>query len=154
MAPSVPSIGEGQGYRPCLRNRDPNDQAFASEAPLSKKKCPQGPGFCKRTATGREVEIMGEQVVEFESFGPRTPTKDEASDRNSEGSWEMLELCLLERISQSLSVPDLCRLSQVLHESKTLGSPYNEILVVPICRGIRVYARRSVHWAPSFALEM
>jgi hypothetical protein len=99
----------GQAFRACLRNRDRNDPFFGSDAapPCSKRVC--------SVAGGR----LESHSVSAENNTSATASKTSADDGGGEDSckknsgWESLELCLLERITRSLSVTDLCRLSQV-----------------------------------------
>jgi len=122
MAPVVASFNQASSsVRSCARIRD-SDEA---EAPLNKRLC----SLRARVSTGiqsseRKTEFqsstsspMCEDVECDESFGPGTPTKgegvSESSRKISAGGWESLELCLLERVTRSLSVKDLSRLSQV-----------------------------------------
>ncbi|KAH9552730.1 hypothetical protein CY35_09G081600 [Sphagnum magellanicum] len=99
----------GQAFRACLRNRDRNDPFFGSDAapPCSKRVC---------SAAGGRLESHS---VSAENNTSATASKTSADDGGGEESceknsgWESLELCLLERITRSLSVTDLCRLSQV-----------------------------------------
>lgn len=123
MAPVVASFNQASSsVRSCARIRDSDEV----EAPLNKRLC----SLRARVFTGiqpseRKTEFrastsspMCEDVECEESFGPGTPTKGEGASESSRkisaGGWESLELCLLERVTPSLSVKDLCRLSQVL----------------------------------------
>ena len=114
MAPLVSSCN--QAFR--LRSREVDD-----EAPRSKRMCASGVRAYGNSAIGKmEAEKCSQSAgdsVEIESFGPGTPTKDDESidpARKSSGGWDTLELCLLERVTRSLSVSDLCRLAQVINQ--------------------------------------
>lgn len=114
MAPVVTSCN--QAFRSCSRSREPD-----GEAPPSKRVCSSGGRVCLEVIEKLEVEKGGpsvEGIAELDVFGPGTPTKnDEPLEpvRKLVGGWGTLELCLLERVTRSLSTSDLCRLSQVLH---------------------------------------
>lgn len=125
------SCGQVVVSRACLRNRDPNDLLFAAdEVPNSSKR------LC--VAADRELEPPsvvsvyeksaaaadhGVQAITLQRRPVTSPQQSSvAAAAAAEGNheewkmnkgWEALELCLLERITRSLSVADLCRLSQV-----------------------------------------
>jgi len=124
------SCGQVVVSRACLRNRDPNDLLFAAdEVPNSSKR------LC--VAADRELESPsvvsvyeksaaaadhGVQAITLQRRPVTSPQQSSVAAAAAEGNheewkmnkgWEALELCLLERITRSLSLADLCRLSQV-----------------------------------------
>ena len=144
MAPVVASFNQASSsVRSCARIRD-SDEA---EAPLNKRLC----SLRARVSTGiqsseRKTEFqsstsspMCEDVECDESFGPGTPTKGEGASESSRkisaGGWESLELCLLERVTRSLSVKDLSRLSQVLGKT---NHPFSKLLSFPMKKSRQV----------------
>lgn len=114
MAQMVSSCN--QAFRVSSRSREVDD-----EAPQSKRTCASGGRVYGSSAIERvEAEKWNQSgggFGELVAFGPGTPTKDdEVIDpvRKLSGGWDSLELCLLERVTRSLSASDLCRLAQVL----------------------------------------
>lgn len=98
MAPLVSSYN--QAFRTSSRSREPDD-----EAPRSKRMCARDIG-----------KVEAGKTTSVDAFRPETPTKiEEPIVKVAGGGWEALELCLLERVTRSLSTPDLCRLAQVIH---------------------------------------
>lgn len=104
-----------QAFRTCSRSREPD-----GEAPRSKRICVRVDGGAE-TIGESEVAKRGfsvEGVAELDAFRPGTPNKDDKPIepvRKLAGGWEVLELCLVERVTRSLSTSDLCRLAQVLN---------------------------------------
>ncbi|KAG0570785.1 hypothetical protein KC19_6G187800 [Ceratodon purpureus] len=109
MAPMVSS--GNQAFRACLRTREVDD-----EVPRSKRVCASGGRVYGSSVIGKVEAEKESQSVEVEVFSPGTPTKDEEviePARKLSGGWDTLELCLLERVTRSLSASDLCSLAQV-----------------------------------------
>lgn len=134
MAPVVTSCI--QAFGASSRSREVDE-----EAPRSKRMCASGErvygGF--EAGVKREDETQSqcvEEVGESDVFVPGTPSKDEESIeavRKSAGGWESLELCLLERVSRSLSTSDLCQLAQVVKKKLHFRFPVFVGSVVADC---------------------
>ncbi|XP_024389340.1 uncharacterized protein [Physcomitrium patens] len=102
-----------QAFRSSIRSREMDD-----EAPRSKRVRASGERAFEKPVndkTGGTSSTAGE-CSELDSFEPGTPKKSDTlvePARKMSGGWDTLELCLLERITRSLSASDLCRLAQV-----------------------------------------
>lgn len=108
-----------QAFRSSIRSREMDD-----EAPRSKRVRASGERAFEKPVndkTGGTSSTAGE-CSELDSFEPGTPKKSDTlvePARKMSGGWDTLELCLLERITRSLSASDLCRLAQVLTEHQS-----------------------------------
>ncbi len=125
------SCGQVVVSRACLRNRDPNDLLFAAdEVPNSSKRlCVaadrelESPSVVSLYEKSAAAADHGVQAITLQRRPVTSPQQSSiAAAAAAEGDheewkmnkgWEALELCLLERITRSLSLADLCRLSQV-----------------------------------------
>jgi hypothetical protein len=126
------SCGQVVVSRACLRNRDPNDLLFAAdEVPNSSKRlCVaadrelESPSVVSLYEKSAAAADHGVQTITLQRRPVTSPQQSSvaAAAAAAEGDheewkmnkgWEALELCLLERITRSLSLADLCRLSQV-----------------------------------------
>lgn len=108
----------------CSRRREVDH-----EAPRSKRVCVSGGRAYGCYASGelkhRTLSPSVQELIDTDAFEPGTPTKNDTpteSTRKVSRGWDNLQLCLLERVTRSLSAADLCRLSQVNKHYRELCS--------------------------------